>query len=94
MIEHQTDTIKYKIRFSNLSLAAYKEIAAHLSQVEGVKTDLLPASSPEFNYSYSQVDSLQIQYLSTNNLQSSREEVEKILQYYQELYGAVEKQDV
>lgn len=86
MMEHQTNQVKYEIRFPNLSLAIYREIAAHLSQVEGVKTNLLPAST-EFNYSYSQVESLQIQYLSAANLQSSRDKVETILQYYQTLYG-------
>lgn len=87
MINHQTNRAQDEIRFPNLSLAVYREIAAHLSQVEGVKINLLPASSPEFNYSYSQVESLQIQYLSAANLQSSRDKVETILQYYQNLYG-------
>lgn len=87
MMEHQTNQAKSEIRFPNLSLAVYREIAAHLSQVEGVKTNLLPAASTEFNYSYSQVESLQIQYLSPANLQSSRDKVESILQYYQTLYG-------
>lgn len=87
MMEHQTNQAESEIRFPNLSLASYREIAAHLSQVEGVKTNLLPASSTEFNYSYSQVESLQIQYLSAANLQSSRDKVKSILQYYRTLYG-------
>lgn len=93
-MEYQTQPTKYKIRIPNLSLAVYREIAAHLSQVAGVKTNLLPNSSTEFNYSYSQVDSLQIQYLPAANLQSSQEQVEKILQYYENIYGVGEKQDI
>lgn len=92
-MEHQTKQTKDEIRFPNLSLAAYREIAAHLSQVEGVQTNLLPAST-EFNYKYSQVESLQIQYLPAANLQNSREQVEEILQYYQNLYGAGEKKNI
>lgn len=94
MEQSQTDKTKYKIRFASLSLALYKEIAAHLSQVEGVKTNLLPTSSFEFNYSCSQVESLQIQYLPAPNLESSKKQVEEILQYYQTIYGAVENKDI
>lgn len=93
MIEQsRTDTTKYKIRFPSLSLALYREIADHLSQVEGVKTNLLPTLSPEFNYSCSQVESLQIEYLPAANLESRRKQVEEILQYYQTIYGAIAKE--
>lgn len=34
MMEHQTNQAESEIRFPNLSLASYREIAAHLSQVE------------------------------------------------------------
>lgn len=95
MIEQsQTDKTKYEIRFPSLSLALYRQIAAHLSQVEGVKTNLLSTSSPEFNYNDSQVESLQIQYLPAANLESSKKQVEEILQYYQNLYSAIEKKDI
>lgn len=91
MEQSQTDETKYEIRFPSLSLALYREIAAHLSQVEGVKTNLLPTSSPEFNYSCSQVECLQIQYLPAANLESRSKQVEEILQYYQTIYGAIEE---
>lgn len=93
-MEHQTDKTKHQIRFPSLSLALYREIAAHLSQIEGVKINLLPTSSPEFNYNDSQVESLQIQYLPAANLESSKKQVEKILQYYQTIYGAIENKDI
>jgi len=94
MMEHQTDKTKYEIRFPSLSLALYREIAAHLSQVEGVKTNLLPNSSAEFNYNDSQVESLQIQYFPPANLESSKKQVKEILQYYQTIYGAIENKAI
>ena len=94
MMEHQTDETKYEIRFPSLSLALYRQIAAHLSQVEGVKTNLLSTSSFEFNYNDSQVESLQIQYLPAANLESRRKQVEEILQYYQTIYGAIENKQI
>ncbi len=92
MEQSQTDKTQYEICFPSLSLALYREIAAHLSQVEGVKTNLLPTSSPEFNYSCSQVERLQIQYSTAANLESMRKQVEEILQYYQTIYGAIDKE--
>lgn len=94
MEQSQTDTTKYETRFPSLSLALYREIAAHLSQVEGVKIKLLPTSSPEFNYNDSQVERLQIQYFPTANLESSKKQVEEILQYYQTIYGAIENKNI
>jgi hypothetical protein len=77
------------VQFPNLPLAMYREIAAHLCQVEAVETNLLPASNREFNYNDSQVESLQI-LLPVANLQS-REQVEQILAYYQNIFGSMER---
>ncbi|WP_009631956.1 hypothetical protein [Synechocystis sp. PCC 7509] len=77
------------IQFSNLPLAVYREIAAHLCQVEEVETKLLPTSKTEFNYNDSQIESLQIQ-LPAANLHC-REQVEKILAYYQNIFGVVQR---
>ena len=85
----QNNQVNLKVQFPNLPLAMYREIAAHLCQVAEVNTNLLPASGQEFNYNDSQIGSLQIQ-LPAANLQS-REQVAKILAYYQNIFGVVER---
>ena len=86
-MDNQNNRANLTVQFSNLPLAVYREIAAHLCQVEEVETELLQASTPEFNYNDSQVESLQIQLPVAN--QQSREQVEEILAYYQNIFGAV-----
>jgi hypothetical protein len=87
MMDNQNNRANLIVQFTNLPLAVYREIAAHLCQVEEVETKLLQASTPEFNYDDSQVESLQIQLPVAN--QQSREQVEEILAYYQNIFGAV-----
>ena len=86
-MDNQNNRANLTVQFSNLPLAVYREIAAHLCQVEEVETKLLQASTPEFNYDDSQVESLQIQLPVAN--QQSREQVEEILAYYQNIFGAI-----
>ena len=86
-MDNQNNLANLTVQFTNLPLAVYREIAAHLCQVEEVETKLLQASTPEFNYDDSQVESLQIQLPVAN--QQSREQVEEILAYYQNIFGAM-----
>ena len=86
-MDNQNNRANLTVQFSNLPLAVYREIAAHLCQVEEVETKLLQASTPEFNYNDSQVESLQIQLPAANK--QIREQVEEILAYYQNIFGAV-----
>ena len=76
---------KEKIEFARLPLAVYRELAAHLQQVEGVEVGLISQSSQQFDYDRSQVDGLWIEYAETSSLQS-RQRVEQILTYYQNRY--------
>jgi hypothetical protein len=75
-----------KIEFAELPLAVYREIAAHLRQVEGVEVDLIPQTSQQFDYNQSQIASLWIEYLPNSGLQS-RQRVEQILAFYQNRYS-------
>lgn len=86
MHSRQDNQLRVEIQFPSLPLAVYREIAAHLRQVEGVETGLYPASFGQFDYSQSQVGGLWIQYTETTSSQS-RERVEQILAYYQDRYG-------
>ena len=76
---------KYEIQFPGLPLAVYKEIVAHLRQVEGVQAGLYPVASGKFDYHQSQVGGLWLEYIQISS--SHREQVEQILAYYQERYG-------
>jgi hypothetical protein len=77
---------KEKFEFAGLPLAVYREIAAHLRQVEGVEAGLIPQSSQKFDYNQSQIDGLWIS-LAPNSRPASRQRVQQILAYYQSLYG-------
>lgn len=85
MQTRQDNSLKYEIKFPGLPLAVYREIAAHLLQVEGVETGLYPASESRFDYNQSQVGGLWIQYDQIASPQS-RERVDEILAYYQNRY--------
>jgi len=66
----------------------YREVAAHLRQVDGVQTELVPQQSQQFDYHQSQIDSLWIQY--SEDAPAKRERVLQILAYYGDRYGTWE----
>ncbi|BAU07684.1 hypothetical protein NIES592_09885 [Fischerella major NIES-592] len=76
---------KEKVEFPGLPLAVYREVAAHLRQVEGVEVELIPQSSPHFNYNLSQIAGLWIS-VSPDSGSMSRQRVEQILAYYRSRY--------
>jgi hypothetical protein len=76
---------KEKIEFAGLPLAVYREIAAHLRQVEGVEVDLIPQSSQQFDYNQSQIGGLSLSW-TANSHSESRQRVNQILAYYQNRY--------
>lgn len=83
--------MQYRVRNSKLPLAVYREVAAHLSQVDGVQaTELMPQDAAEFDYTLSQIGSLQIQMSEATNSESVAQ-VERILAYYGDRFGAWER---
>ncbi len=64
-----------------LPLAVYREVAAHLRQVEGVQVDLLPQVSSRFDYTASQVGGLALHY-SPSPPTPIRQRVAAILAHY------------
>lgn len=78
--------MKYRIRCAELPLTVYREVAAHLHQVEGVETNLIPQRSPQFDYAQSQIGSLCIHY-PDNSPSTVGERVKQILAYYGDRYG-------
>lgn len=80
------ETSREKISYPQLPLAVYREIAAHLGQIEGVITFLIAQSSTHFDYSQSQVEALEINY--PQNLPTQEKVyLEAILSYYAQRYG-------
>jgi hypothetical protein len=68
-----------------LPLAIYREIVAHLRQVKGVNSGLIPQKSPKFDYLQSQVGGLWIEY-ETELTPAQEEKVKQILAYYAQKY--------
>jgi hypothetical protein len=75
-----------KIEFAGLPLAVYREIAAHLRQVEGVEVNCDPQSSGQFDYNQSQIGGLLINFTPSIST-AGRQQVEQILAYYRHRYG-------
>ncbi|MDB9373237.1 hypothetical protein [Nodularia sphaerocarpa] len=75
-----------KIELAGLSLAVYREIAAHLRQVAGIEADLIPQTSSEFDYNQSQIAGLWISGLPSSDSES-QQRVQQILAYYRNCYG-------
>ena len=72
---------KEKITTNFIPLAIYREIAAHLRQIQGVEVTLIPQTSTKFNYNYSQISGLEISYPS--NLEDyEKKSLNSILEYY------------
>lgn len=74
-----------KIEFAGLPLAVYREIAAHLRQIEGVQVGLIPQSSCEFDYLQSQIAGLEIS-ITSHLSAASQQRLEEILAYYRQRY--------
>ena len=73
-----------------LPLGVYREVVAHLRQVEGVNASLIMRSiehnpAEKFDYYQSQVAALQIDY-SENLAESTNQRIGDILDYYAQHY--------
>lgn len=77
---------QYDIQYPELPLAVYREIAAHLGQIEGIATALLPQEAKEFDYMHSQVGWLRISH-SADLAAVDQEQLIKILDFYAERFG-------
>ena len=84
-----------RLTCSKLPLAVYREVAAHLRQVEGVDTRLIMRSvehdpTEKFDYYQSQVAAIEISY-DDKILVREREIVQDILDYYAQRYSPWEE---
>lgn len=75
-----------------LPLAVYREIAAHLRQVEGVKVSQIAPDPESFDYALSQVKGLAIEYPAELEA-SSQQQLQAILDYYARTYAPWQRFD-
>lgn len=66
-------------------LAVYREVVAHLRQVNGVNAGLLPQTATSFDYYRSQVGGLWIE-VEPNCEAASQQRLDAILAYYSDRY--------
>ncbi|MEM9008733.1 MAG: hypothetical protein AAGE59_35135 [Cyanobacteria bacterium P01_F01_bin.86] len=78
--------VEYRLHSPRLPLAVYREVAAHLRQIEGVTTGLLSQTSTKFDYLQSQVGGLWIRY-NADAADICEVQIETILTYYGDHYG-------
>jgi hypothetical protein len=81
------DSRQQTLVYSALPLTIYREIAAHLEQVTGVRTSLTPAQFDRFDYQQSQIESLVISYTDEFD-ERDRSLVTAILDYYAHRHGS------
>lgn len=101
----QTEEIKirYQITSPGLPLAVYREVAAHLRQILGISTGLIPQSvgdedsqtkdRQQFDYGQSQVQGLWLEY-SKNIDEERKQRLDEILNYYAQRYRPWEQSPV
>ncbi|MDJ1183031.1 hypothetical protein [Roseofilum casamattae] len=79
--------IKRTVSLPKLPLAVYREVAAHLRQVDGVNAGLKLRSHSDFDYDLSQIEQMWIEYPHTLPSQNI-DRLEQILAYYGDRYGS------
>jgi hypothetical protein len=84
--ENSRQQVEYRLHSPHLPLAVYREVAAHLRQIPGVDTGLLPQTSQTFDYLQSQVGGVWIRYASAD-ADTCQAQVDAVLTYYGDRYG-------
>jgi hypothetical protein len=85
------ETVAERLVREDLPLAVYREVAAHLRQVEGITVVLEPQRSPEFSYRRSQVGAMVIGY-PKDLPGGDRQKIEAILDFYSSRHGAWQRE--
>ena len=79
----------YRLVCPKLPLAVYREVAAHLRQVDSVDAGLISrpisSSAEKFDYTQSQIEALWIEHPENLDRQS-KQRIESILDYYAQRY--------
>jgi hypothetical protein len=79
-------TSKFTICNYQMPLAVYREVAAHLQQVEGVRVAFIEPLERRFSYTESQLGGLEI--TGVDRLTDlARRQLDRLLSYYADRYG-------
>ena len=85
---------KYFFYNGKLPLAIYRELVAHLRQVDGVQVGLLSQTAKTFDYRDSQISGLWLEYPEADAARGNdhwrRQRVDQILAHYSDRFGAWE----
>lgn len=75
------------LEFEQMPLGVYREVQAHLQQLQGLEIQLLPQTSPEFDYGQSQLGGIRLEQAPDQPfVESDRPLLQEILRYYHHLY--------
>jgi hypothetical protein len=80
------EILRHEIVLPTMPLAVYRELASHLRQVEGVGADLLPQTTPGFDYDRSQIGGLWYELPGGAPQAAAQARVDQILTYYRDRY--------
>lgn len=79
-------TPKFTVCNYQMPLAVYREVAAHLQQIEGVKVASIEPIDRIFSYTESQLGGLEI--TGVDRLTAlDQSQIERLLRYYADRYG-------
>jgi hypothetical protein len=79
-------TSKFTIANHQIPLAVYREIAAHLRQIEGITVSFLTSVDRVFSYTESQLGGLEIMDANLLN-DADRIRLDRLLNYYADRYN-------
>ena len=82
---HQSSSLQLTIE--QLPLAVYREIAAHLQQLEGVSVTFIEQTSKDFDYLQSQVGGLKLTFPNGFSFQDGGDRLVEILNHYAARFG-------
>jgi len=75
------------LEFQQMPLGVYREVQAHLQQLPGLEIELLPQTSPQFDYGQSQLGGIRIVLAPDQPFfETDRPFLQQILTYYHKLY--------
>ncbi|MEM9244132.1 MAG: hypothetical protein AAGA67_00105 [Cyanobacteria bacterium P01_F01_bin.153] len=76
-----------QLTIQRLPLAVYREIAAHLQQLEGVSVTLMEQTSKDFDYLQSQVGGIELTFLGSSCFKDGGDRLVEILNHYAARFG-------
>jgi hypothetical protein len=84
---------QYRVVNPQLPLAVYRELVAHLQQVNRVRATLVEQSATTFDYALSQIESIEIRHPQDLSIED-QQLIEKILGYYGDRFGSWQRQEL